>query len=64
MSYKCSLCGKGPVAGHSISHSNRKTKRVFKPNLQKQKIAVEGKTETAYVCTKCIKSGFTAKPKK
>ncbi|MDR0292360.1 MAG: 50S ribosomal protein L28 [Elusimicrobium sp.] len=64
MSYKCTICGKGPVQGGSYSHSNRKTNRTFKPNLQKQKVVLEGKTQTAYVCTKCIKSGFTAKPAK
>jgi large subunit ribosomal protein L28 len=64
MSYKCGVCGKGSVTGKSYSHSHMKTNRVFRPNLQKQKVAVEGKTETMYVCTKCIKSGFTVKPKK
>ncbi|ACC97639.1 Ribosomal protein L28 [Elusimicrobium minutum Pei191] len=64
MSYKCQLCGKGSVTGGSYSHSHRNTKRTFRPNLQKQKVVLEGKTQTAYVCTKCIKSGFTTKPVK
>ncbi|HAT73173.1 MAG TPA: 50S ribosomal protein L28 [Elusimicrobia bacterium] len=57
MSYKCELCGKKPVAGNSYSHSNRASKRIFKPNLQKQKVALDGKTQSVYVCTICIKSG-------
>ncbi|OGR68446.1 MAG: 50S ribosomal protein L28 [Elusimicrobia bacterium GWC2_61_19] len=57
MSYKCELCGKKPVSGNSYSHSNRATKRIFKPNLQKQKVALNGKTQSVYVCTVCIKSG-------
>ena len=45
MSYKCELCGKKPVSGNSYSHSHRATKRLFKPNLQKQKVALDGKTD-------------------
>lgn len=64
MAYKCAVCGKGPVAGGSYSHSNMRTKRTFRPNLQKQKVVLEGKTQTAYICTCCIKSGRAAKPTK
>ena len=33
MSRRCELTGKGPLAGHTVSHSNIKTKRRFLPNL-------------------------------
>lgn len=33
MSRRCDLTGKGPQVGHRVSHSNRKTKRRFLPNL-------------------------------
>jgi large subunit ribosomal protein L28 len=33
MSRKCELTGKAVLVGHLVSHSNRKTKRVFEPNL-------------------------------
>ena len=33
MSRKCDLTGKAPLTGHKVSHSNRKTKRRFLPNL-------------------------------
>ena len=33
MSQRCELTGKGPLSGHKVSHSNRKTKRRFMPNL-------------------------------
>lgn len=32
----CELTGKGPLSGNYVSHSNRKTKRKFNPNLQKK----------------------------
>ena len=62
MAFKCGICSKGPVAGFSYSHSNRATKRIFRPNLQKQKVVVEGRTQTLYVCTDCIKSGRVVRP--
>ncbi|MGZ5805485.1 MAG: 50S ribosomal protein L28 [Xanthobacteraceae bacterium] len=33
MSQRCELTGKGPMVGHTVSHSNIKTKRRFLPNL-------------------------------
>ena len=33
MSRKCELTGKAVMSGHKVSHSERKTKRKFLPNL-------------------------------
>lgn len=33
MSRRCELTAKGPQVGHTVSHSNIKTKRRFLPNL-------------------------------
>jgi large subunit ribosomal protein L28 len=33
MSRRCDLTGKGAQTGHKVSHSNRKSKRRFLPNL-------------------------------
>jgi large subunit ribosomal protein L28 len=33
MSRRCELTGKAAQTGHKVSHSNRKTKRRFLPNL-------------------------------
>lgn len=33
----CDLTGKKALNGHKVSHSNRKTKRRFYPNLQSKK---------------------------
>lgn len=37
MSRRCEISGKGPLSGNNVSHSNKKTKRRFLPNLQKKK---------------------------
>ena len=34
MSALCAVCGKGPQTGYNVSHSHRRTKRRFMPNLQ------------------------------
>jgi large subunit ribosomal protein L28 len=40
MSKVCELTGKRPITGNSVSHSNRKTKRRFIPNIQRKKFFV------------------------
>lgn len=36
----CQLTGKRPIVGNNVSHSNRKTKRRFLPNLQKKRFYI------------------------
>ncbi len=40
MSRVCELTGKRPISGNNVSHSNRKTRRRFLPNLQKKRFFV------------------------
>lgn len=40
MSRICELTGKKMMVGNNVSHSNRKTKRKFLPNLQVKRIFV------------------------
>jgi len=41
MSRICQITGKKVMGGHSVSHSNVKTKRTFAPNLQDRKYYLE-----------------------
>ncbi|MBS1612203.1 MAG: 50S ribosomal protein L28 [Bacteroidetes bacterium] len=41
MSKVCELTGKRPMSGHYVSHSNRKTKRKFLPNLKKKRFYIQ-----------------------
>ncbi len=61
MARKCVSCGKKPVRGNAVSHSNRKTIRMFNPNLQSVNIMLNGKKSKEYVCTKCLKAGKVVK---
>ena len=40
MSRVCELTGKKAITGNNVSHSNRKTKRLFKPNLKLKKFFI------------------------
>ncbi len=61
MSRRCFVCKKGPVSGNRVSHSNRKTKRRWLPNLQSIRIIYKGEERKEYVCTKCLKAGKVKK---
>lgn len=56
MAQRCAVCGKGPTTGNNVSHSNKKTKRRWIPNLQSIKTIIEGAVQRVRVCTQCIKS--------
>lgn len=62
MSNRCELCGKGGMTGNRVSHSNRKSKRVTRANVQKVRALVDGRPQRLRVCTRCIRSGAVAKP--
>ena len=53
---KCMNCGKGVMYGHNVSHSKRRTRKIFKPNLHSSRI----ETTTGFVrlklCTKCLRT--------
>jgi len=56
MSRMCELCGKGKMRGNTVSHSNRKAPRHYKPNLQKESFEIDGNNLSVTVCTKCKKT--------
>lgn len=57
MSRICEICGKKPGFGFNVSHSHRKTKRRWNPNIQKVRVTVNGVPSRMNVCTKCLKAG-------
>ncbi|WP_147916720.1 50S ribosomal protein L28 [Ruania zhangjianzhongii] len=57
MAATCEVCGKAPSFGHSISHSHRRTKRRWNPNIQKVRTVTNGTPKRLNVCTSCLKAG-------
>lgn len=58
---KCEICGKSIQFGNSVSHSNKKTKKIWKPNVKRIRVLENKKTVRKYVCTRCIRSGKVQK---
>lgn len=56
MAARCELTGKGKQFGHNVSFSLRRTKRVFKPNLQKKTFVVDGQKVTMVLSTQAIRT--------
>ena len=54
----CEVCAKGTISGHNVSHSNRKTNRIWAPNVQNVRVVVEGTVKRMNVCTRCLRSGY------
>lgn len=52
MAQVCEVCGRGTTTGNNVSHSQVKTKRTMKINLQSKKM--DGKKMR--ICTSCLKT--------
>ena len=77
MGQQCAITGKKPVTGMQYSHRGKakylggvgvkvtgKSKRRFKPNLQRVKCIIDGKVQTVRVCVKAIRGGLIKRPVK
>ena len=57
MASVCEVCGKGMMSGNNVSHSHVKTKRKWKPNIQRVRALVKGEVKRVNVFTRCLRSG-------
>ncbi|MDN5747215.1 MAG: 50S ribosomal protein L28 [Pseudonocardia sp.] len=58
MAAVCDVCSKGPGFGMNVSHSHRRTKRRWNPNIQTVRTRVDGGNRRRQnVCTSCLKAG-------
>ena len=53
---KCEITGKGKQYGNNVSFSLRRTKKVWKPNLQKKTLMVDGRKVTVKISTQAIRT--------
>ena len=51
---KCAICEKGAHFGNNVSHSHRRSNKMWKSNV---KVKVDGGAKKMYVCTSCLRSG-------
>ena len=54
---KCAVCGKGVHFGIKVSHSHRRSNKMWKPNIKSVRVKVNGGTKKMPVCTGCLRSG-------
>jgi large subunit ribosomal protein L28 len=53
---KCDICGRGPGFGHNVSHSKRRTNRMFRLNIQRATIYQSGIERKVNLCTRCLRT--------
>lgn len=52
----CDITGKGKQYGNNVSFSQRHTKKVWEPNLQKKTILIDGKKIKLKVSTQALRT--------
>jgi large subunit ribosomal protein L28 len=77
MGIHCPICGKKPALGNQIKRRGKAkylggvgrkivgiSRRVFKPNLQRIQVQINGTVRRMRVCVQCIRSGRIQRPQK
>ena len=54
---KCDICGKGAHFGNNVSHSHRRSNRIWNSNVKNVKCKVNGAAKKLHVCTRCLRAG-------
>ena len=52
----CEVTGKGKMYGHNVSFSQRKTRKVFKPNVHKKTLVINGERVKLNVSTSALRT--------
>ncbi len=59
---KCEICEKGAHFGIKVSHSHRRSNRMWKSNVKSVRVMTDnGGTKKVYVCTSCLRSGMVTR---
>ena len=63
----CEITGKGKMYGHNVSFSQRHTRKVFKPNVSKRTLVINGQKVKCNVSASALrtlkKKGLIESPK-
>ena len=64
---KCDVCDKRTMFGRNIRHQTRgsrwvrkapRTSRLFKPNVHKKRMLVDGRMKRVNICTRCLRTAM------
>ncbi len=58
---KCDICNKGVSFGIQVSHSHRRSNKMWKSNIRTVKAIVNGTPKTVHVCSRCLRSGLVTR---
>ena len=77
MGAQCAITGKKPTPGNQYAHRGKakylggvgvkvtgKSRRIFKPNLQKIQVVIDGKVRRVRVAVSAIRGGLVTRPVK
>lgn len=64
MAARCDVCGKGTAFGRNIRHKHSgrwqrkapRTNRVYRPNLHRQVLWIDGQKVKVNLCTRCLRN--------
>lgn len=64
MAARCEVCGKGTAFGRNIRHKHSgrwqrkapRTNRVYRPNLHRQVLWIDGQKVKVNLCTRCLRN--------
>ena len=55
---KCIICEKAAHFGNAVSHSHRRSNKMWKANIQSVRVKTEGGNRRINICTSCLRSGY------
>ncbi len=58
---KCEICSKDVHFGIKVSHSHRRSNKMWKSNVRKVRVTQNGAVKTMNVCTRCLRSNLVAR---
>ncbi len=53
---KCAICEKSAHFGNAVSHSHRRSNKIWKANVKSVRVKTEGGSKKINVCTSCLRS--------
>ncbi|MBQ7432519.1 MAG: 50S ribosomal protein L28 [Lachnospiraceae bacterium] len=53
---RCDVCDKGAYFGNKVSHSHRRSNKMWSANVKSVRVKVNGGVKTMNVCTSCLRS--------
>ena len=64
MAGKCDVCDKRTMFGRNIRHKHSgrwerkapRTNRQFRPNVQKKRVVLDGRSKRINICTRCLRT--------